>query len=93
METSRIFRGLLVLGALAATAHLRVAFAVNLPARVAPAIPFMEADRNGDLAIDEREAAAVPGLAMVFARADLNRDRRLSGREYVRAMTFLGSAR
>ena len=94
MESSRLFRGLLAFGALVVAASpSRVAFAVNLPARFAPAVSFMETDRNGDLVIDEGEAATVPGLPVVFAQADLNRDRRLTGREFVRALTILGSRR
>lgn len=58
----------------------------RLAAASRPAHPtFAQLDRNTDGYLDERELAAVPGLAEALERLDRNGDGRLDRAEFARA--------
>jgi hypothetical protein len=50
---------------------------------------FEQLDRNRDGYIDEREAAALPGLLAIFNDADRRADGRLDKVEYAKALAML----
>jgi hypothetical protein len=54
---------------------------------------FEQLDRNGDGAIDRSEALKLPGLAIIFERADANGDERLNKVEYAQALGMLEGSR
>ena len=59
----------------------------------APTRSFEQLDRNGDGWLDLAEALKLPGLSVVFERADANGDSRLSKVEYAQALAMLEGSR
>ena len=58
-----------------------------------PAKTFEQLDRNADGWLERNEAVKLPGLAIVFERADANGDERLSKVEYAQALAMLEGGR
>lgn len=54
---------------------------------------FEQLDRNRDGWVDRTEAVKLPGLPLVFERADANGDARLSKVEYAKALALLEGSR
>jgi hypothetical protein len=59
----------------------------------APLRTFEQLDRNADGSLERHEAVKLPGLAIIFERADADGDERLSKVEYAKALGMLQGAR
>jgi hypothetical protein len=59
----------------------------------APVRTFEQLDRNADGSLERSEAVKLPGLAIIFERADADGDERLSKVEYAKALAMLEQGR